>query len=1063
MFPTVHRPHGLPAVPSAAMEPLLEPARQPPPSPMTGVAGFPSVSRFTRALTPARKPLGFVPEMNYVGLVPHNRRREEMLTFIAEIKKMTDAYPGVLTMARTLARTFIKERTGKDLDPDKTYFLRFHDAFSGPKAHSGWRHAQAPYESTTLTHLFMRRFTSRDELSGADLNQMSGIYAVREADLYDEKNEVPVLPSELMAQFWKIDFSGTYKKKVDEFWATYSSPFRGQLKAALVVEILASLGPKLFTEDYETLSHLLLGPEIAQTESSALRLISAEVTPPPTVGIFPLSILGHEATDIVVIVVPSGRQILYVPGTDPAFQSLESNQALYEWLKKNLVAPDLRRNLLAHFPARAMDRGLKDVIEKIIHGGFPLINTTDGSGAYAIVKYDMARRITNDLPSALRNRLRERMKDDAEFFLRSNSEVSRQQWIDSLNEFARIGGALAPLAPIIAVPVIGAELIKIGLNVDLAVSGDTLEERHAGSIDAATGAVEVLFNLPLLVTPRTSRVGAASVSGTQKVAERQAGHAAENAASRGAPAPVPKRENPAGTEKIEQHGTRANAFAEPESVHTANPMPEELKRLSLPFRMEEMFGVEDASRVLFNQGDGKHYLELWGGTFMVRYDRSIGCWAIVDPENPHAFFGSRPVRLNAENQWELVSPASLRGGSPLPGRVRKTSILAGIIVSPPRRGEFVQHYTAVIDGQNQPVKYHVPSNSWRTGAGIAYTHDPTQAKMIPMLKPDLRPAVTLASMNKALRAVGLQAGYPFELAVPDSSTAQDIPRRISSLWVGNRLPLAHMQNIEKNALIAGQGKRPFKSTLYLSISDPNERALALRELNIVAPHVQIKNLRKAAFFKQFQASPFYPQYIAASTSRGGNLSSASDLLRYPMINAIGGLYMDIDDSIKVSLPGAKPFGDLDFKALPNGLMLNDPVNHLMLGLRSDFNSSNFGSLPNNPVLEDVSKRMLERYNAYPNFYEARPYQGSNTPELMTDYAHALNYMTGPGAFNSVVAEQMPGYQQFCGLLRIANGELYMEPSEIDRISALVTRLKGAYAPLGDIIDINSTSSWLDNR
>jgi hypothetical protein len=39
----------------------------------------------------------------------------------------------------------------------------------------------------------------------------------------------------------------------------------------------------------------------------------------------------------------------------------------------------------------------------------------------------------------------------------------------------------------------------------------------------------------------------------------------------------------------------------------------------------------------------------------VRYEtdtNGVGRWAIIDPENPNAFSGSMPVRLNAQGQWK---------------------------------------------------------------------------------------------------------------------------------------------------------------------------------------------------------------------------------------------------------------------------------------------------------------------------------------------------------------------------------------------------------------------------
>lgn len=66
-------------------------------------------------------------------------------------------------------------------------------------------------------------------------------------------------------------------------------------------------------------------------------------------------------------------------------------------------------------------------------------------------------------------------------------------------------------------------------------------------------------------------------------------------------------------------------------------------------------------------GHGKHYIEMSGEVYQVHYDTSLHCWHIVDPENPFAFFGRQPVRLNEQGQWQGLSRSGLRGGNDTPG------------------------------------------------------------------------------------------------------------------------------------------------------------------------------------------------------------------------------------------------------------------------------------------------------------------------------------------------------------------------------------------------------------
>lgn len=60
--------------------------------------------------------------------------------------------------------------------------------------------------------------------------------------------------------------------------------------------------------------------------------------------------------------------------------------------------------------------------------------------------------------------------------------------------------------------------------------------------------------------------------------------------------------------------------------------------------------------------DGKCYIELSGKTWQVQYDAQLRCWQIIDPANPFAFSGRRPVQLAANGEWKLLERPRLMGG-----------------------------------------------------------------------------------------------------------------------------------------------------------------------------------------------------------------------------------------------------------------------------------------------------------------------------------------------------------------------------------------------------------------
>lgn len=62
----------------------------------------------------------------------------------------------------------------------------------------------------------------------------------------------------------------------------------------------------------------------------------------------------------------------------------------------------------------------------------------------------------------------------------------------------KVFGPMAAVGWPVALPVIGAGIASMGLNIDQAVNGKTASERKAGVLGAVASGIETLFNLPFL-------------------------------------------------------------------------------------------------------------------------------------------------------------------------------------------------------------------------------------------------------------------------------------------------------------------------------------------------------------------------------------------------------------------------------------------------------------------------------------------------------------------------------------------------------------------------------------
>lgn len=278
---------------------------------------------------------------------------------------------------------------------------------------------------------------------------------------------------------------------------------------------------------------------------------------------------------------------------------------------------------------------------------------------------------------------------------------------------------------------------------------------------------------------------------------------------------------------------------------------------------------------------------------------------------------------------------------------------------------------------------------------------------------------TNAQRMSTLRALGIELPLPVDFKNLEIEGKTPIPKKISGLWVGNKeIGESYLEAIKNNAHILRDSDYEYR--IFLSNQDPSAYAKNLALLEREAPTVTVLPLEDQDFYKQFSESKYFEQYQAALDGNGGvatNYSSASDILRYPMLHKEGGIYMDLDDTLRT--PGevlrdergvpygapAEAISDVELSTSDSGLLLHPPVNQQDLGMHVQFNSSFIGTHPSNPTLEAISEEIHLRYQKRKDFYNSKP-DTSDTVRFK-QYAVALNQLTGPGILNDVIAEKLP--------------------------------------------------------
>jgi hypothetical protein len=555
----------------------------------------------------------------------HERRLSDESRLKRMARKLLADYPDMHGLAYVQAHNILKKHAAGHLNPDKVYWHRFTDGTrSSSRTFTGWAHFGRPAESMTLVELVMHRFSAQDQdAAPGELQQTGGFYTDGpEHRVFNERNEVALLPQDVLSDFWNLDFAATYTSGLTHFWATHSENFRTLAKAHfLAAAANAKRAGTLLDKHYQTVIHAVAA---AVPDVMTPAVLKARVAPQAGITLRSFDIGEYVAHDIVRIVDGKGGQILYMPAHKPAFHFFADDAALQAWVLKQCATDISRSAFTLHFFS---SQAAKDQDAGVFDSWIGQLQRHEWSDQKVINRIDQA--IDEDLFEHLRAFAQANMKAQAHLLLTSNADLRKQMMIGYLNAFLQVFDGVAPLAWPLTLTLVGAALINVGLSVDQAINGNTPTLRKAGVMGAILNSVFVVFNLPEV----------ASFAG-------------------------------AGAE-LSEAGVAIETVEDWVPASSSDEALAELRgNVILDDDISDAFGHMQGIRVRPN---GETWIEIHHLPYRVSYNSSLQTWAIVDPENPFAFFGFKPVRLNAQGEWELLVPPRLAGGSPVNGGTGSTS------------------------------------------------------------------------------------------------------------------------------------------------------------------------------------------------------------------------------------------------------------------------------------------------------------------------------------------------------------------------------------------------------
>ena len=241
-------------------------------------------------------------------------------------------------------------------------------------------------------------------------------------------------------------------------------------------------------------------------------------------------------------------------------------------------------------------------------------------------------------------------------------------------------------------------------------------------------------------------------------------------------------------------------------------------------------------------------------------------------------------------------------------------------------------------------------------------------------------------------------------AVKIPSSVKPIPKNLHYFWAGQDIPTKLADNIANNAAHAPG----YSSILHVDADTPALFQQIKQKLESKVPGLEVRNLHEDDVFKQLKTDGMYDYF---RQGQGKNLAAASDVARYPITNKYGGFYLDTDDVIQAKV-GAEVVN-----AGANDVLLNRPVGHSLSNYTSFYNTSNFGTQANNPVISDMISAMKQRFAAN------KPYFIANRPTVARDANGVVQYTPEFKAYESKIFETV-GPTLFNDNLKLKRPDMY---------------------------------------
>jgi Glycosyltransferase sugar-binding region containing DXD motif len=959
-------------------------------------------------------------------------------------KTLQVRYEAPAEYARETVRTYAQRKWGISLDPDEMVISTLYIETAGRLAPFN---ANVAF-SMTLTEAMLRNWQQNG--SGEFLEHLGTLKPYREGGYavnlsphplplwdciayeavyrkttpqrYDASTHLPMRADEFKQYVWDSNLQAHYLTLLDTFWREHEDNYNLLIKGALLKAAYTQAAKGALSVEDKKLVLNAMGLDANQAWDSLTyeHFLNAPLS--DSITFRELIIYRYVATDIIVIRdEATGRVILYIPGNSSPLHGFDSEALAKAWIGQQCRDPRKRKSLESHFK---MEDDADGPFLSGLHAAlmglavYPkFLNQATGYWPpQSTIKFGPA---VGPWPfSHFRRNLQDRLTSDGVQSIRTRSDYWKDAAAHGVTNSIVVLGLVAMVAPEVIPALLVMSTALIGLGIDKAVEGRTLEEKQQGLEHIEFG---VLNALPIAA----GKVIEGAIDASQAVA-RGAEESTEVAQS-GRSLPVETNEATRLAEQdvrvsVDDH--ERSFGIEPPGLRSLQPvMRAKLNALEYTLPLEGSTSSTLGAGVfqVFDEPpEIKNFIRLHSKVYRVEWVDAAKQFRIVAPSGDGA---PGPFVKLSGGRWDLDLKLGLRGGDSFDGTLVAETQIPNIfgpqVVEPPiilqpnipkvqidipiDGVEKVEgHYFISLNGKRVSVYFDADPEVacwktspidyvWRDGTGKWRSGDAAAYKKIE---------------NKIVQSVNYEI-YTFPRLPKLPENATPINREVHHIWMGSRLPSDELlTNISRNA-----GRSPdLKFILHIDIDSPT----ALDELSarfINHPSVHISPLKEEPFFNEFLKSKYQKMFNYFRHGDYQNLAAASDILRYRLIYEYDGIYMDCDDVLSASFVG------VPLNAGPSDVLMGNRINASLVDYVGP-NTSHFASHAGNPVLNQLLEEMHLRFlNEDPAFFTTpRPRIDNSTEELrvatkkkMGPYMKKIFELTGPGLFSDVISKARPDY------------------------------------------------------